>query len=182
MVVEKFERFGLMFRPVEVSDAHFILELRTDEKLGRFISKTDQDIAKQIEWITQYKQRENAGVEFYYVTEDKSGTSMGLYRLYNFDGDTFEGGSWLYRKCIAPNAPILGDFAIRDIAFEQLNFEFCNLLVMRLNKPVLQYHMSFNPMIVKEDESFIYLKLSRQNYRIRRDKLIKMLFQKKEFE
>ena len=112
------------------------------------------------------------------MTEDQLGNSLGLYRLYNFEGNCFEGGSWLYKKAVPPGAPVLGDFAIRDIAFEELKFEYCNLLVRRKNKPVLQYHMSFNPEITKEDEVDIYLRVSRENYLQRRNRFLRMLLPK----
>ena len=178
MKAASFNKYGLSFRPVEVSDAQFILELRTDESLGRYISKTGNGIDQQVQWISEYKKREKAQVEYYFLTEDQMGKSLGLYRLYNFEGNCFEGGSWLYKKDVPPGAPVLGDFAIRDIAFEDLKFEFCNLLVRRKNKPVLQYHMSFNPEIVKEDEVDIYLRVSLVDYRKRRDQLLKMLLPK----
>jgi hypothetical protein len=179
MRATRFNKYGLSFRPVEVSDAQFILDLRTDEKLGKYISKTDGGIDQQVHWISEYKKRENAESEFYYVTEDDSGNSLGLYRLYNFDWNCFEGGSWLYKRAIPPSTSILGDFAVRDIAFEVLQFEFCNLLVRKKNRPVLQYHMAFNPEIIKEDESDIYLRVSHDNYKIRRDSLLKMLLPKR---
>ncbi len=174
----RFNKYGLSFRPVEVSDAQFILELRTDENLGKYITKTDNGIDRQRLWITEYKKREKAEQEYYYVTEDQLGNSLGLYRLYNFEGNCFEGGSWLYKKAVPPGAPVLGDFAIRDIAFEELKFEYCNLLVRRKNKPVLQYHMSFNPEITKEDEVDIYLRVSRENYLQRRNRFLRMLLPK----
>jgi hypothetical protein len=175
MKATRFNKYGLSFRPVEVSDAQFILGLRTDEKLGKYISKTGDRIDQQIQWISEYKKREKAEVEYYYMTEDHLGSSLGLYRLYNFDGNSFEGGSWLYKKDAPTGAPILGDFAVRDIAFEELKFEFCNLVVRRRNTSVLQYHLAFNPEIIKEDQVDICLRLSYDNYRIRRDRLLKML-------
>jgi hypothetical protein len=178
MRAARFNKYGLSFRPVEVSDAQFILDLRTNERLGKYISKTESSIDQQIDWILEYKKRENTELEYYYLTEDQFGNSLGLYRLYNFDGNCFEGGSWLYKKAVPPGAPILGDFAIRDIAFEDLKFEFCNLLVRKKNKHVLQYHMSFNPEIIKEDNTDIYLRLSYDNYKMRRDLLLRMLLPK----
>ena len=53
----RFNKYGLSFRPVEVSDAQFILELRTDENLGKYITKTDNGIDRQRLWITEYKKK-----------------------------------------------------------------------------------------------------------------------------
>jgi hypothetical protein len=41
------DKFNVRRRFVEERDAEFILSLRLDEKKGRFLSKTDNDIEKQ---------------------------------------------------------------------------------------------------------------------------------------
>jgi hypothetical protein len=50
---------NIILRLVEVADAEFIINLRL--KKGQFLSKTDTNIQKQVEWIMQYKKREERG-------------------------------------------------------------------------------------------------------------------------
>ena len=52
------KRYGISVRLVEEDDAEFILKLRTNRKLSRYLHKTDADIEKQIQWIRNYKKRE----------------------------------------------------------------------------------------------------------------------------
>lgn len=42
------ERYGLKYRLIEVEDAEFIVKLRTNKRLSRYIHSTSNDIAKQV--------------------------------------------------------------------------------------------------------------------------------------
>ncbi|WP_431199786.1 hypothetical protein ACRQ5D_13170 [Mucilaginibacter sp. P25] len=55
---------------VEESDAEFILSLRTDPVHARYLTHTDNNLQKQIEWIRAYKKREKNGrnITFYFLT------------------------------------------------------------------------------------------------------------------
>jgi len=57
-------RYGLHVRLVNEDDAEYILNLRTDHKLGRFLSKTVNDLEVQKQWIRDYKKREALGLEY----------------------------------------------------------------------------------------------------------------------
>ena len=68
------QRYGLHYRLVNETDAEFIVGLRTDNKLKRFISSTERSIERQIEWTKEYKEK---------VTE----TKKGWLNRYNFPYD-----------------------------------------------------------------------------------------------
>jgi hypothetical protein len=76
------KKYGLNYRLIEEEDAEFIVKLRTNEKLSRFLNQTSNDIFKQIEWMGSYKRREQEGIDFYYIFIDNSGNKLGLSRLY----------------------------------------------------------------------------------------------------
>ena len=54
---ETIERYGLTVRLVDEDDAEFIYTLRTNSKLSRYISNTDEILENQVEWIKKYKIR-----------------------------------------------------------------------------------------------------------------------------
>ncbi len=54
-----FEKYGLSLRFVNEGDAEFIIKLRTDPKLGRFIHPTSPDVELQKKWIREYKDFES---------------------------------------------------------------------------------------------------------------------------
>ncbi len=171
----RFEKYNMLFRSVSVEDAAFILLLRTDEKLSRFLSKTNPDIKEQENWIRLYETREKEGLEYYFISTSLDGEKYGLNRIYNIRPDSFEIGSWLYKSGLNVYIPILGDLAVRSFAFDLLNAEYCTFEVRKLNSSVLNYHKRFNPEIVGEDELNFYFKLSKDNFLNYKSKLLKTI-------
>ncbi len=60
------EKYGLHVRLVREEDAEFILQLRTDPLLSRFLHATKNNLQKQKEWIRDYKLREAKGEDYYF--------------------------------------------------------------------------------------------------------------------
>jgi hypothetical protein len=167
-------KFGIKRRLVEVEDASFILSLRLDAKLGRFLSKTEEDIVRQEEWIREYKQREADHTEFYYIFENNEHQKYGVYRIYNFDITSYEAGSWLFIEKSPNGLSILADLCVRDIAFTKYSFEYCRFEVRKENKAVVRYHQKFQPKLIGEDSLNYYYMLSKDNYFSFRNQLLKI--------
>jgi RimJ/RimL family protein N-acetyltransferase len=174
-MIEPFEKYGLTFRTVEEEDASFIVELRTNEVLSRFLSPTSANVEQQKEWIRNYKQREADNKEAYFISLDEKGNRLGLNRLYNYEDDCFEIGSWLYKPGLNVSVAILGDLAARDYGFEKLGFGFCKFEVRRANVSVVKYHLGFKPEKTGENELDYFFRLSYDNYKKQRDKLLNIL-------
>jgi hypothetical protein len=173
------DKYGVLMRTVEEEDASFILALRLHEKLGRFISRTENDVAKQKDWIRQYKVRETSGEEYYFMAVDHAGNRYGTIRIYHFESDSFESGSWLF----SPDAPrgmsILADLAGRDFGYETLGFPFGRFAVDKNNITVLNYLLRFRPEKTGEDAGSNYFRVSYENYQQERAKLLRMLYRNK---
>lgn len=174
-MIGPFKKYGLTFRPVEEKDAPFILELRTNELLSRFLSPTNPGLGEQVKWIRCYKKREAQNTEAYFISLDDKGCKQGLNRLYNYEKDSFEIGSWLYKPGLNMSVAILGDLAIRDYGFETLGFSNCRFVVRKANLSVVKYHLGFKPEKIRETEVDYFFRLSYNNYRQQRDKLLKVL-------
>jgi len=172
------DKYGIKLRTVEVEDAEFILSLRLNDKLGRYISPTTNNIEQQQDWIKKYKEREEKGFEYYFITIDDNGNKYGLNRIYDFDNNSFESGSWLF----SPDAPkgysILSDLAGRDYGFEAIGFEFCRFNVKKKNTTVINYNLAFKPEIISEDEFSLYFKIDYISYKKHREHLLRMLIRK----
>lgn len=161
---ENFEldRYGLHVRLVREEDAEFIVRLRTDSKLGHFIHSTSSDVSKQVEWIMEYRKREEKGIEYYFIFS-KNGDNVGLARLYNIENDRFTSGSWLaYSNIIG--AGVLCDIISREIAFELYPDSINYFDVRKGNRNVIRYHESYHPTQYKEDVDNVYFYLTRQNF------------------
>jgi len=169
------EKYGIKLRFVEIDDAEFILSLRLNEKLGRYISPTEHDLTKQIEWIKSYKKREAQNSEFYFLTLDKNGNKQGLCRIYDFNETSFEFGSWLFSPDAPKGVAILSNLCAIDYGFEIFKCEICRININKQNNKVLKYCNSFEAIITHEDDSTLYFDLYFDKYIKQHDKLIKVL-------
>lgn len=164
-------KYGITLRPVEEEDAEFILKLRTDSELGRFISPTSPKIDDQVKWIQEYKVREKAGLEYYFIAQDQIGNRFGTIRLYNFDVNSFEIGSWLFRSDSPMGMAVKAHFIGFEIGFENLEKEYSRFEIRKKNKPVLRYMKDFITTLVGEDELNFYFTLTKENFYLRRNNL-----------
>lgn len=157
-------KYGIILRLVEVSDAEFILNLRTNPKLSTFISDTSTNILDQIKWIQNYKVKEMQGQEYYYIAQDQHSNKYGTIRLYDFDEKSFILGSWIF----LPNSPI--GMAVKthfigiETGFELINGEYCRITVNKKNTGVLRYLADFKPTITYENDVDLYLTISKENF------------------
>lgn len=158
------DRYGLHVRFVNEDDAEFILGLRTDSKLGQYISATNGDIEKQKEWTRQYKIRERQGTDYYFMFEKPLGTRLGVSRIYEIKKETFQTGSWIFSKDAPFGAAFLGDIICHEIAYELfpdgVNFHD----IKKDNFSVNKYADQFNPQFIFETELTRYYINRRENY------------------
>ncbi len=158
------DRYGLHTRFVEESDADFILKLRTDTRLGRFLNSTKPDKEAQIIWTKEYKKRELAGVDYYFVFEKPKGTPLGVCRIYDVEEDEFTIGSWLFSPDAPVGSAILADIITREIAFELMPEKKLRFDVRRGNINVLRYQNTYKPIILRESSEDVFFELSRENF------------------
>ena len=167
-------RYGLNFRLVVEEDAEFILGLRTDKKLARFISFTDNSLQNQIDWIKRYKQREADGKEYYIIFENTEKVPLGTFRLYDIKDDSFIGGSWLVRPDADEFAAIKSDLFMLNFGFEVLKMKTCFIDMRKDNKKLVRYHSMFFRKI-NEDEQNLYMVMDVPAYEYKRDYLTNIL-------
>ncbi len=157
-------RYGLYVRFVNESDAEFILKLRTDTKLGKYINATEPNISKQIEWIREYKQRESTGTDYYFMFERPTGNRLGVCRIYDIEKDKFTIGSWIFSPSAPIGSSILGDIITREIAYELFPNSTLLFDVRKDNINVIKYQESYKPQLLKEDSLTNYYCCSKDNF------------------
>jgi hypothetical protein len=140
-----------MIRLVEEDDASFIVGLRNNPKLNRYLSQTSANVNNQIFWIRNYKIKEKNIEELYFIVFE-NGLRKGLYRLYHINSASFTIGSWLFDSCENKNLPILTDLLMGDIGFYGLNKPVLLFDVRKVNRKVIQYHALKKPLFYNEDE------------------------------
>ena len=176
------ERYGLFARLVEEGDAEFIIKLRTDPKLSRFLHKTDPDIDGQVRWIREYKKREEEGTEYYFIFY-KNEKAIGLYRLYQIDDEKFISGSWIFSSEAPFGAAFLGQIILREIAFLDFGCEYEDNSVNGVhvdNTAVLNFDLKMACMkeigrYSNDMGDFVALKLTRDDFLRGRKKIMRML-------
>ena len=122
LLIKNIEKYGLSARFVTEDDAAFVLLLRTDPKLSRFIHPTENDEEKQRAYIRGYKEREMQGSDYYFIFFLRA-EPVGLARIYNIQETTFTFGSWLFKEGLPYWVSIAGAIIAREFAFEGLGKE-----------------------------------------------------------
>lgn len=171
IVMKPIRKYGIVLRLAEVDDAEFILKLRTDPKLNKYISYTSPDLADQRLWMEIYKNKEREKQEYYFIAEDEEGNRYGTIRLYNRGNSCYEIGSWLF----AHNSPL--GMAVKahvigyELGFELFNAEYCKFEIRKENTAVLRYIEFYKPQIVGKDELNIYFNLTKENFYLYKNKI-----------
>lgn len=170
----KMSRYGVDVRLVKESDASFILSLRSDKWLTRFIHPTENDEDKQRVWIRDYKVREKDGKEYYFIYS-VNGESFGLNRIYNIVGETCTGGSWLCKPGTEVEYVVATTLIHRDILFEIMGIKEDNFDVRKGNHKVQKFHEMTGCIKTGETELDILYKLTPERYYSKKQKIINLL-------
>jgi len=104
-----------------------------------------------------------------------SGNKFGTVRVYDFRDDSFESGSWVFLVNSPYDMAVKADLICRDFAFEFLNAKYCRSEVLKANKKVVRYQLDYKPTLINEDDLKFYFILSKENFTIQKNKLIKLL-------
>lgn len=81
-------------RSVLESDYRFILDLRTNDKISKYLNYTEYDFDKQKEWIKNHRDRND---DYYFIIIDKSNDMpIGLASIYNIKNKEAEFGRWIF--------------------------------------------------------------------------------------
>lgn len=168
-----YTKYGLTCRLVREEDAPFILKLRTDKKLSRFVHAVDDSLENQIEWIRNYKKREEKGMDYYFIYFSK-GRPIGVNRIYNITPEGSTGGSWICDPDATVEESIATNFMQTEIedAFE---IPIGPFNVSKGNNQVLKYHLSMGAKIINENDNEYTLMRDKDKYAKVKNKYIKLL-------
>lgn len=173
-------RYGLSVRLVNEEDAEFILSLRNNPKLSKFINPTSGDVNQQREWIRLYKDREAKGLDYYFIYYLDE-MPIGLNRIYDIDEDNncATGGSWICTPGLPDHIPVLTLIIMREILFDELNLSIDKFDVRKKNSQVLRIHKLFGALVVSEDEIDYFLTLTKDDFNSKKKFILDLLNIKK---
>lgn len=156
------EKYGLTVRLVKDIDAPFILNLRTDNKLDRFLHST-VNINEHLKWMKDYRKREQEGRDYYFIYF-KDGLPVGVNRIYNIYDYYGTIGSWICNPNNDAELSIATYFFMLDILFEFLGLNLTVFDVRKKNTQVIRLHQKVGAEIVGESEVDLYFVLNKSNY------------------
>ncbi len=166
-------QYGLYGRLVTDQDVDFILSLRTDRKLTKYLHPTDESRENQLQWIKAYKKREEEGSEYYFIYF-YDGEPVGLNRIYNRCELYATSGSWLCKREIDYWIPIAINFILNDIIFEILNIQLVVCDVRIENKKVNKYHELIGDKEIYRSNSDVFYYRTKDTFFPSRDRLINL--------
>jgi RimJ/RimL family protein N-acetyltransferase len=150
--------FGLVLRNATVDDASFILSLRVNPKLNRYISPVSGGIHEQVEYLENYKK---CSGQAFFVIETEDRVPIGTVRLYDQQGNSFCWGSWI----IKPEAPLRAGtrsaLLVYYYGFDFLGFERSHFDVRKDNEKVWKFHEKNGARLIYESGLDRYYSLSK---------------------
>lgn len=176
----KLEAKTTYLRLVEEKDASFICNLRNDNQLNTYISKSTADDEAQRQWIVNYKKREANGEEYYFIICRKSDElQIGTVRLYDFQTNpkSFCWGSWILNADKTKYAAVESALLVYEAGFYILGFEQSHYDVMKGNDKVHSFHLKMGAKKVSEDILNIYYTFPKKQHDINKNYYAKFLGQ-----
>ena len=170
----KIKRYGVECRLVTEDDSAFILSLRIDKSLSRFLHSTENNEMKQREWIREYKKRESEGKDYYFIYSI-NGEAFGVNRIYDINQDKCTGGSWICKPGTATEYVVASSLINRDIMFEFLNLKEDNFEVRKGNDKVKKFHKMMGCIKTGENELETLFRSTPDTYFPKRDKMLNLL-------
>ena len=166
-------KYGLTVRLVREEDAPFILELRTNKKLSRYLHKTEDNLNKQIAWIREYKEREKRGEDYYFIyfSGDKP---IGVNRIYDITENTSTGGSWICREDSSLEESLATYFLNSDI-YELFEIVCGPYTISKGNKQVLKFHKNMGAEIISENSEEYLVRINSDKFSKAKERYIKLL-------
>ena len=98
-------------------------------------------------------------MSFYFILENSTtGKRCGTVRIYNFNDDVFEWGSWILDGNKSRYAAMKTAILIYEFAFNVLDFDRSEFKGNKRNEKVISYHKKSGAKIIRQDEyNFISL-------------------------
>ncbi|BCS55002.1 GNAT family N-acetyltransferase [Geobacter sp. SVR] len=134
------EGFAFRLRPITDEDANFVIELRTDPALNRYLHASSNRIEDQLAWFSRYYDRAN---DYYFVLERRdNGAAEGVVSIYDIDqkAKTGEWGRWILKT--GSLGAVECSWLIYRVAFESLKLDavYCRTVADNVN--VMSFHDS----------------------------------------
>jgi RimJ/RimL family protein N-acetyltransferase len=128
-------------RPVALDDAPFIVALRMDPLLNRYLHEISPRVEDQISWLERYFLRPG---DYYFIVEDAdSGEPQGAIGIYEVakDASGAEWGRWILKR--GSMAALESGCLIYEVGFSTLQLTSLSCRTLGDNSGIVSFHDSF---------------------------------------
>lgn len=165
---------NIRLKLVNINDAKFIHDLRTNKILSKYLNPTSFKLDDQKKWMKQYFIRNKNDQEFYFKFQFKKQNSfydIGVARVIKLTKKNFSFGSWIMRPGSPSWLAVECALSIYEFAFKYKKFQK-NLMWMDLrNKKVIIFHKLMGAIESNRDKKQLYAYLTESNYNKIKQKL-----------
>lgn len=162
-------------RSVTEDDAEFILKIRNNPQISKYLPPLNVSVEQQRQWISKQRIDQSS---YYFILETPECTPIGTLSLYDIIDNHGEGG----RSCSIgePFANIEASVLLNDFAFNNLKLSYTTIWVYEGNKPVIALNEAFgyewtSSRVDSEGQPFREGILLRNNYFNKRERIIRKL-------
>jgi RimJ/RimL family protein N-acetyltransferase len=152
---------NIALRTSEPDDAEFILALRLDPELSRYLKPVSPDVGAQRRWLEAQRQDPTG---YNLTIESRTGERHGAVALYNIAEGRFDWGRWI----VARSAPLLVAYEslllVYRLAFLRLGLRETVFEVRKGNAAVIAHHARYGATPVREDETYRYFRYTREQF------------------
>jgi RimJ/RimL family protein N-acetyltransferase len=121
------------------ADAEFILSLRLDPVLSRFLTPTNPSVDAQRAWLAAKLDQPG---DYHFLIQGIDGSPLGTVAVYDIDArpGCFEWGRWILARAAPAFAAMESAMLAYHFAFHRLGLRLAEFGVMRENTGVVQFH------------------------------------------
>jgi RimJ/RimL family protein N-acetyltransferase len=175
----KLEGKYVTLRSVVESDAEFILSVRNDPRISKYLPPLNVTVEQQRQWISKQRADNDS---YYFLLETPECEPIGTISIYDIAGDHGEGG----RTCCIgePFAAVEASLLFHDFVFDILGLKYTTGWVYENNKPVIALNNAFgitwgDRKVDKNGEPYLECQMHDELYKKNRDKILRKLRIKK---
>jgi len=159
---------NIYLRLINLNDAKFIYNLRTNKKLSKYLNPTSLKFDDQILWMENYFKRYNKKLEYYFKFQIKKKNKfydIGVARIIKLSKNNFSFGSWIMKPGLPSWIALECALSIYEFSFVLKKFKK-NLMWMDLkNKKVITFHQLMGAVESARDKKQLYAYLTNSMYK-----------------
>ena len=169
----------IRLRTATEDDAEFILSLRLNPALNKFLHETDPSVEKQKEWLRAKMDEEN---DYHMIIESLNGEQLGVVALYDINpvDKTFEWGRWIVKPGAPKYTALESALLCCELAFYHLGLDKCVVAPLRESERCVSFLMRFGSTTVREDPEVICFEITKEDFESIREKHWKFIQAKDE--